>query len=158
TVGIHDDFFASGGYSLLGVQVEARVREGFGVEIPVGTIFAAPTPAAMAEQLAAVPSRQPLSALVPGLAAEPPPLSFAQARLWLLHQVLPPNVYNVPMVLRFTGPFDTAAWTRSLDEVRRRHEALRTVFRTGADGPVQIVEPFAPLSVPLIDLAGLEEA
>src|SRR6185369_15318113 len=156
TVGVHDDFFAFGGHSLLAVQASARVRQMFGVEVPAGAIFAAPTPAALAARMAAAPV-QSSSPLTPGLAPASPPLSYAQERLWLLDQVMPSNVYNVPLALRLAGPLDTDAWTRSLNEVRRRHEALRTVFKDGPDGPMQIVEPFVPLSIPVIDLEGLGE-
>jgi amino acid adenylation domain-containing protein len=156
-VGVHDDFFAFGGHSLLAVQALARVREAFGIDVPAGAIFAAPTPAALAARIAAAPAGQSSIPLTPGLAPDTPPLSFAQERLWLLDQVMPSNVYNVPLALRLAGPLDIEAWVRSLNEVRRRHEALRTIFKAGPDGPVQIVEPFVPLSVPVIDLEGSGE-
>jgi amino acid adenylation domain-containing protein len=153
-MGPHEDFFAAGGHSLLAVQAISRVRDAFGVELPVGALFEAPTPAALATRLEQA-----------GQAATPPiepvgrdgdlPLSFAQERLWFLDQVLPGNVYNIPLALRLQGQLDPDAWERALDGVRQRHESLRTTFHSVSGGPVQVVEPFAPQPLPWIDLSAL---
>src|SRR6185436_11440812 len=86
------------------------------------------------------------------------PLSFSQERLWFLAQTLPGNVYNVPLALRLRGPLDPTAWARALDEVRRRHEALRTTFHAAPGGPVQVIEPWAPGPLPRIDLSALPDS
>ncbi|MCB1056319.1 MAG: amino acid adenylation domain-containing protein, partial [Acidobacteria bacterium] len=84
------------------------------------------------------------------------PLSFAQQRLWFLDRLAPGNpYYNMPRAIRFRGALQPAALGRALDEIIRRHEALRTVFTTSGDEPVQVVRPAFPLPLPRIDLAGL---
>ncbi|WP_327233077.1 amino acid adenylation domain-containing protein [Streptomyces sp. NBC_01317] len=63
------------------------------------------------------------------------PASDAQSRLLVLDQMDPGTAqYNVPAAFAVRGPFDTAALHRALDALVARHESLRTVFRTAADG------------------------
>ncbi len=84
------------------------------------------------------------------------PLSFAQARMWMLDRMQPGSaVYNVPLPLRISGPLDVDALERALGALRARHEALRTVFAEREDGPVQVIHPPAPLHLPLLDLSSL---
>src|ERR1043165_4970437 len=83
----------------------------------------------------------------------PVPLSFAQQRLWFLDQLEPGNpAYNVPAAIRLTGSLNISALQRSLNELVRRHESLRTIFATVDDQPVQIVKDGEPLALPIIDL------
>src|ERR1044072_2533960 len=70
------------------------------------------------------------------------PLSFAQERLWFLDQLEPNRpIYNVPDTHYFRGPFNLDALQRSLSEVVRRHEILRTTFQLVDNVPVQVIAP-----------------
>jgi amino acid adenylation domain-containing protein len=75
------------------------------------------------------------------------PLSFAQQRLWFIQQLDPDSVvYNVPCVLRLRGQLDVQALERSLNEIIRRHEILRTTFHTnGQRQPIQSIQPYQAL-------------
>ncbi|HEV7517668.1 MAG TPA: condensation domain-containing protein, partial [Thermoanaerobaculia bacterium] len=90
------------------------------------------------------------------------PLSFAQRRLWFLDQLEGPNAaYNMAAAVRLSGRLDAAALERSLEEIARRHETLRTTFPTVDGEPVQAVVPAPPpgdLGLPRIDLAGVADA
>ncbi len=160
-VGVHDDFFALGGHSLLATQVASRVREELRVELPLRALFEAPTVAGLARRVEAMRAEaMPLDAappLVPVPRGGPPlPLSFAQQRLWLLDRLEPGSIaYNMPLAARLRGPLDVRALERTLAEVVRRHESLRTVFDGAGAGPVQVVLPAAGVPLPVSDLAGL---
>jgi len=66
------------------------------------------------------------------------PLSFAQERLWLLHQLEPDNpIYNKSIIQRLKGPLNVAALEQSLKEILRRHEVLRTTLPSQHITPAQ---------------------
>ena len=159
--GAEDSFFDLGGHSLLGTQLVSRLRESFGVEVPLRILFERPTVRALAESLAeSIETLQGPGA--PPLVRTPHegllPLSFAQQRLWFLEQLQPGSpLYNLPLALRLEGPFDVAAFRRALDEIVRRHETLRTTFTAERGLPTQVVSPPVSLQLPVIDLGGLEE-
>jgi amino acid adenylation domain-containing protein/non-ribosomal peptide synthase protein (TIGR01720 family) len=83
------------------------------------------------------------------------PCSFAQQRLWFLHQLDPGGwSYNSSTPLKVTGDLDPAALARALGEVVRRHEVLRTTFEMESE-PVQVVAAGAELPLARVDLSGL---
>jgi natural product biosynthesis luciferase-like monooxygenase protein/amino acid adenylation domain-containing protein/non-ribosomal peptide synthase protein (TIGR01720 family) len=89
------------------------------------------------------------------------PLSFAQQRLWYLDRLEPGNVaYNNPSALRLNGRLDVAALERALNEVVRRHEALRTTFALEDSGPVQRIASslVIPLETTRLEAEGDREA
>ena len=81
------------------------------------------------------------------------PLSFAQQRLWFLYQLAPHNpFYNVPAAIHLKGTLNRSALERSLQEIVRRHAALRTRFTTVDGQPVQVVEPNANVELAVVNL------
>ena len=86
------------------------------------------------------------------------PLSFAQERMWLLDQIDPgAAAYNLFHAVDISGPLAPALLARSLDEVVRRHQILRTTFAAPGGAPEPRVAPAARRLLPLVDLAGLPE-
>ncbi|SEU41903.1 amino acid adenylation domain-containing protein, partial [Myxococcus fulvus] len=161
-ISVTDSFFELGGHSLLATQLVSRVRQSFGVELPVRALFEASTVAQLATRIES--ARQERHGLqLPPLAPVPRtgelPLSFAQQRLWFLDKLQPDSpFYNIPSALQLEGALDTEALTRALQELVRRHESLRTSFHTREDGePVQRIHPDATLSVSVVDLGHLPE-
>src|SRR4026208_2625875 len=81
------------------------------------------------------------------------PLSFAQQRLWFLDQYEPDNIlYNIADAIRLKGAFNVTALEQSLNEILRRHEALRTTFSIVDDRPVQIIHKVWDFSLTPIEL------
>ncbi|WUL16650.1 non-ribosomal peptide synthase/polyketide synthase [Amycolatopsis sp. NBC_00355] len=144
-VGIDDGFLTLGGHSLLAAKLVSGIRATLGVEAAIGDVFRAPTPAELAELLeTAAPARLPLT---PRRRPEPMPLSSAQRRLWFLDQADTWNAgYHVPQAVRLDGPVDTGVLRLAVADVVARHEALRTVFVSHGDEPVQQIRPAGDVS------------
>ncbi|WP_427161995.1 amino acid adenylation domain-containing protein [Aliinostoc sp. HNIBRCY26] len=84
------------------------------------------------------------------------PLSFAQQRLWFLHQFEPESSSNnMPVVVRFTGNLDINLLEKSLQAVVHRHEVLRTTFPPVDGKPTQVIASDVSLTLPIIDLQQL---
>ncbi|HEX6910323.1 MAG TPA: amino acid adenylation domain-containing protein, partial [Longimicrobium sp.] len=158
-VGIHDDFFAVGGHSLLAMRVITRVRDTLGVELPVRVLFESPTVAELAPRVDALrgTASADVTPLVPVDRHRPLPLSFAQQRLWFVQQLDPANVaYNMVGLTRLDGDLDADALRRALHALVQRHEVLRTVFVMDGGQPVQRVIDDLPIALETDDLSGLD--
>ncbi|WP_414516568.1 amino acid adenylation domain-containing protein [Nostoc sp. PCC 9305] len=99
-----------------------------------------------------------VSVIKPVSRAENLPLSFAQARLWFLDKLQPDSgFYNIPIAWRFSGQLNVVALQSSLNEIIRRHEALRTNFVTQEERPVQVIAATLSLQLEIVDLLHLPQ-
>ncbi|KUM99159.1 non-ribosomal peptide synthetase [Streptomyces yokosukanensis] len=85
------------------------------------------------------------------------PLSYAQRRMWFLHQLGGGSeAWNMTGSFRLTGRLDRAALVAAIRDVVERHEILRTVYVTDDDGELHTrilpIEQAAP-QVPVVDVA-----
>jgi len=86
----------------------------------------------------------------------PCPLSFAQERLWFLAQMEPDNpFYNMAGAVQVQGNLNVPVLEQALNEVVRRHEALRTTFRIIEDEARQVITDSVAITVDAIDLTAL---
>ncbi|HKP51512.1 MAG TPA: amino acid adenylation domain-containing protein [Chloroflexia bacterium] len=84
------------------------------------------------------------------------PLSFAQMRLWFLDRMEGGSpFYNVSFATRLTGPLHLEALRRSISEIVRRHDTLRSSFVTADEDPVQVAASYADVPLPVQDVRHL---
>jgi amino acid adenylation domain-containing protein len=154
-VGIHNNFFELGGHSLLATQVVSRVRTALAVELPLQSVFDAPTINDFAERLKkARPDQSSSTPIVRSPDNDEEryiDLSFGQERLWFLEQLEPGlAVYNVPIGISLHGTLDIQALEESLNALVVRHGSLRTSFGNAEGRPRARRVKSATLELPLV--------
>jgi acyl carrier protein len=142
-IGVNDNFFELGGHSLLVTQLVSRAQAQFGAELPLKLFFESATLTAQAAAVEdALGAGRGLQAppIVPVPRTGNLPLSFSQQRLWFLYQLEPStSAYNIPTAVRLTGALDSEALKRTLNELVRRHEILRTYYGMADGKPAQFI-------------------
>jgi amino acid adenylation domain-containing protein len=153
--GVHDDFFAFGGHSLLAIQFVARIQQLFGVDLPLVEFFEQPTVAGLAARIDALLHGELATTAIP-LEPQPgpPTLSLAQERMWLLHQLDPLGAaYHMTGAIEIDGPLDADLLRQSFRVLTERHEVLRCCIAEADGAPAlrlgEVVVPFA-----VTDLSG----
>jgi amino acid adenylation domain-containing protein len=161
-IGVYDNFFELGGHSLFATQMLARVRDTFAVEPTLRDFLEQPTVAGLARLIdreMAIGAGLQAPPIVPADRTVRLPASFAQQRLWFLDQLEPGSAsYNIPTAVRLEGALDVPSLERALNEVARRHEVLRTSFRSEGGVPYQVIAPSLTLALAPIDLSATPAA
>jgi len=154
--GIHDNFFALGGDSILAGQLITRIRYAFGVELSAPRMFQLPTIALLAEfiegQSASTAADRALPTVNRGGGLQ---LTAAQQRMGFHAELEPESpVYNRPFAYRLKGCLNLFRLQSSLNPVVKRHEILRTNYRKHDGIPIAIVGSPQPVSIAIEDLSG----
>ncbi|MEH1861785.1 MAG: amino acid adenylation domain-containing protein [Nostoc sp.] len=169
-VGVNDNFFELGAHSLLATQIISRIRSAFSIELPLRSLFEAPTITSLVRVIEAAQKEglqdqserstkfDPLPPLVSVARDTHIPLSFAQQTVWDLQQLhIDSSAYNCAIALCFNGLLRKEALEKSINEIIRRHQILRTTFAVIKEQPVQIIVPFLTLPLNIIDLQHLPQ-
>jgi acyl-CoA synthetase (AMP-forming)/AMP-acid ligase II len=160
-IGIHDDFFALGGDSLLATRVMSHIYDITKIELGLSKFFEALTVAEVATQLEQLigagkayrSSVPPAGALRENGAV---PGSIAQEQCYKLQRALPGiPFFNVLYALRILSSCDKAILERSINEIVRRHDILRTSFAVIDGRFVQVIAPQLTLALTCDDLIAL---
>jgi len=159
--GIYDNFFELGGHSLLATRVQTRIQKMMRIDMSLQTFFTQPIIADLASWIdthrANLHEHKTIS-IPPAPRSARLPLSFAQKRLWLLDLLIPGNTaYNISGAARLKGDLDIGVLERSLNEVIRRHESLRTTFVSEEGQPRQLISSQLTLSLPIHDVQALTQ-
>lgn len=140
----HDSFFALGGHSLLAVQLSSRIAS-LGADLPLATLFMAPTLSALA---AVIKSKKNTSSaseplITPITRKGSLPLSFAQQRLWFVAQHGGASeAYHIPLVWHMKGTLHEDALQKAFNTLWARHEALRSIIVSKNGQPeIQLLDP-----------------
>ncbi|GAB4587093.1 hypothetical protein Ntsu_49250 [Nocardia sp. IFM 10818] len=155
-IGADDNFFELGGNSLLATRVTARLGVAIDAQVPVRTLFAAPTVAGLAHEITKLTADRNRPALVAGERPQRIPLSPAQQRMWFLNRFdTNSSAYNIPVALRLSGALDVEAMRLAFADLIARHEILRTVYPQTETGPVQVILPPTDPGVPRLEVGDL---
>jgi amino acid adenylation domain-containing protein/FkbM family methyltransferase len=133
-VGVEQSFFEAGGHSLLATQVMSRVREAFGVALPLRALFEEETIRRLSKRVEKAKKvrdeggreREKVER-VSGRTRER--ASFAQERLWVIEQMGGPGgLYNCPKAVRMKRTMEAEKLERAVKRLAERHEILRTRY------------------------------
>ncbi|MEB0105833.1 condensation domain-containing protein [Pseudomonas sp. MH9.3] len=127
----------------------ARLQRDLGWELDTQSLFSEQTLAHWAQALLIyLGTAAPLANPAPETDLSHSHQSFAQRRLWFLHQLNPQDTqHNLVLHLTLHGALDTQALSQRLDALVERHSVLRTVYHDGVDGPQQQVMPASPVQL-----------
>ncbi len=156
-IGPSDDFFDLGGDSLLAAAISARVHAATGVKIDLSRLVEAPLLADMAGEIDRKQAATPIAKELGPVAVprdKPLALSFHQETMWRSSRTPSQSMmFNMGSVIRLSGELDIEVLRKALGHVMERHEPLRTRFIVAGGVPRQVIDPAAPLTLPLIDLS-----
>ena len=158
-IGRTDNFFNLGGHSLLVTHVIMRMRDTLKVEMPIRSLFEAPTVAEFSELIRKQISEGKqggLSAIERVSREGELPLAYSQQRMWFYENLARDSAsFHIPLGIRFKGDLNYATLEQTFGEIIRRHESLRTVFPAIDDRPLQVIQEPTRFDLPVVNLSAV---
>ncbi|MEI6526919.1 MAG: amino acid adenylation domain-containing protein, partial [Planctomycetota bacterium] len=162
-VGIHDNFFALGGHSLLVARLIVMIRDRLGKDLSFKTFFGNPTIAQTGRVLSEPHLQTPVWSQRNDLCdssvdwtKDRIPASYAQRSLYLIEQMFAVQAaYNIPVAWQIDGELNTDALKGSFLRLVQRYEPLRTVYSQDSQGIWQEVRPVHTWSLPVVNMTGI---
>ncbi|UCH98534.1 MAG: amino acid adenylation domain-containing protein [Candidatus Aminicenantes bacterium] len=139
-IGIDDNFFELGGHSLKATILISKIHKMFNVKIPLVEIFKKPTIRGLSGYISGAgdAGEDKYVSIKKAEKKEYYPLSLAQQRFYILHQLNPGTLaFNIPVQIPLAEDIDEERLEKALCQLIRRHESLRTSFEIIDDQPVQ---------------------
>jgi amino acid adenylation domain-containing protein/non-ribosomal peptide synthase protein (TIGR01720 family) len=145
------NFFELGGHSLLLTRMLHAITEKLSIQLPIKSVFLAPTIKQMAAIIAQKNNSQQL--LQRHQDKGPKPLSYGQYRVWFIEQLKDhSNEHNMAAAVSIKGHFKTEILQGALNAMIAEHEILRTHIAVIDDQPQQIIAPEYNYTLPSKDL------
>ncbi len=153
-IGIDDDIFELGGHSLTMMRIAARLAA-LGIRMSARDLAAHPTIRGLARHLdGTAAAREPLPPVMAEPAGERAPLTFQQEQVWFLAKLVSESIaYHAQTTIRIIGQLRADVLDRTITEIARRHEILRTTFEEADGTPWQVVHPAAEMTAVRVELA-----
>ncbi|MBN9413773.1 MAG: amino acid adenylation domain-containing protein, partial [Candidatus Paracaedimonas acanthamoebae] len=159
-IGVHSDFFALGGHSLLAAKIVTKVNKYFNVNLTVGDVLKNKTILAIAKKVESLPKvefslQKPTTFVGDKINI---PLTSSQEQIWLHLQEAQGNViYNEPFTITMPMSISHACLEKSVNEIVKRHEILRTRIYLFQGLPVQSISPYQFFDLQSVDLSSIKD-
>lgn len=161
-IGVTDNFFELGGRSLDTIRIISGINDRLDSRLSLLAIFEHPTPAELARQVENSGTGREYPAITPAPVKPVYDLSHGQMRYWLnaltasrKGEVTAPGVEITAEAVIIEGPLDYDRFHRALEEVVKRHDILRTVYKEQQGQPVQVIQSSMDVPFEHFDLTKL---
>ncbi len=161
-ISVEDDFFILGGHSLKAAQILSRIRDEWGVDLPISIVFnykeavvSAISIARLIDQKISTTEISKIGNTIKANQSNDLPLSIYQQRIWLLAKQADQHpIHNLPRAFRVVGNLNVEFLAVALKQIVERHSSLRTIFPIVNQLPVQRILPTVKLtlSTQVVDL------
>ncbi|TQV77357.1 amino acid adenylation domain-containing protein [Aliikangiella marina] len=153
---VDDDFFELGGHSILATRLVSLLQQVLEIDLPLKMLFEYSSVESLTKHIEIQKVCSEATEIVPLSRGDEIPLSFAQQRLWFIDQLNKGSKqYNVSLRHVVEGDLDIPALKGAVSDLIARHSILRTIYREGKDGPIQIIQSEYDIPFSTVDISML---